>query len=127
MTTYNRGFRRFAILNMISAFGPISRTRLSDISGFRPATVGEVAKELLDDGLVAETGFSASGAGRRRTMLEVNRPAIGAVGIAIASDRVSAVLATLDGAIHREETCPGPRGRTPAPWPPPSAKGWSAC
>ncbi|MBO4299261.1 MAG: ROK family transcriptional regulator [Clostridia bacterium] len=105
MKSYNRDFRRYVILNLINSFGPVSRTQLADISGFRPATVGEMAKSLLDEGLVLETGFAASSTGRRRTMLDLNRTGIGAVGIAIARDRVTAVLARLDGTIMREETC----------------------
>ena len=105
MISYNREFRRYVILNLIHAFGPISRTELADISGFRPATVGELAKALMDEGLVAETGFASSSAGRRRTMLELNRRGIGAVGIAIAPARATAVLARLDGTIVQEEVC----------------------
>jgi len=105
MISHNREFRRYVILNLINAFGPVSRTELADISGFRPATVGELAKAMMDEGLVAETGFASSSAGRRRAMLELNRQGIGAVGIAIAPARATAVLARLDGTIVREEVC----------------------
>ena len=62
MNRYNLGlFQRYVILNMIHAFGPISRTRLANMSGFRLATVGEIAKALIGEGLVQETGFAAAG------------------------------------------------------------------
>ena len=105
MKSYNREFRRYVVLNLIHSFGPISRTQLADVSGFRPATVGEIAKALLDEGLVVETGFASSTTGRRPTMLELNRRGIGAVGIAISRTQATAVLARLDGTIVREESC----------------------
>ena len=57
MESFNRGFRRYVILNLIRSFGPISRTQLADVTGYRPATVGELVKALLDESLVVETGF----------------------------------------------------------------------
>ena len=105
MKSYNREFRRYVILNMIHSFGPISRTELADISGFRLATVGEITRSLLDEGLVVETGQASAATGRRRTMLEMNRRAIGAIGISISRTRAKSVLARLDGTIMREETC----------------------
>ena len=106
MNRYNQGlFQRYVILNMIHAFGPISRTQLADISGFRLATVGEIAKALIGEGLVLETGFATAGTGRRRIMLDMNHEHICAVGIAISQTRVNAVLARLDGVIVREECC----------------------
>ena len=106
MKRYSQGlFHRYVILNMIHSFGPISRTQLANLSGFRLATVGEIAKALIDEGLVVETGFAAAGAGRRRVMLDMNRERISAVGVAISRTEVTTVLARLDGAIVREETC----------------------
>ena len=105
MESFNRGFRRYVILNLIRSFGPISRTQLADVTGYRPATVGELVKALLDESLVVETGFASSSTGRRRAMLELNRRFIGAVGVAIARNRATAVLARLDGTIVREQIC----------------------
>ena len=42
-------YRRFLILNMINRFGPISRTGLIKLTDSRPASIGELTKELLDD------------------------------------------------------------------------------
>lgn len=108
MKRYSQEFRRYVALNLIHTLGPVSRTELADISGFRPATVGELAKSLIDEGLVLETGTAASPAGRRRTMLELNGRGIGAIGIAVSRKRATAVLARLDGSIVREEHCERP-------------------
>ena len=107
MKSYNRNFQRYVLLNLINAFGSISRTQLADMSGFRLATVGEITKELLDEGLAVETGFASSGAGRRRAMVDLNRRSICAVGVSIARSRATAVLARLDGSIVQEEVCEG--------------------
>ena len=107
MKRYNQGlFQRYVLLNMIHAFGPISRTQLADRSGFRLATVGEIARTLIGEGLVLETGFAAAGTGRRRIMLEMNHQNICAVGISITRTNVTAVLARLDGTIAGEESWP---------------------
>lgn len=105
MKSYNRNFQRYVLLNLINASGSISRTQLADISGFRLATVGEITRELLEEGLVVETGFASSGTGRRRAMVDLNRRSICAVGIFIGRDRATAVLARLDGSIVQEEVC----------------------
>ena len=110
MKSYNRDFQRYVLLNLINAFGPISRTKLMEMSGFRLATVGEIAKELLDEGLAVEAGLSAHSTGRRRPTVDLNRRAICAVGISIAHNRATAVLARLDGTIVREEVCQGDPG-----------------
>lgn len=113
MKSYNRDFQRYVLLNLINAFGPISRTKLMEMSGFRLATVGEIAKELLDEGLAVEAGLSAHSTGRRRPTVDLNRRAICAVGISIAHNRATAVLARLDGTIVREEVCQGDPGCGP--------------
>ena len=110
MKSYNRDFRRYVILNLINAKGPISRTRLTEITGFRPATVGEVAKYLIEEGLVTETGYASSRTGRRREMLDLNRKKICAVGIAASQMQARLVLALFDGTIVREEVCKGAPG-----------------
>ena len=110
MKSYSRDFRRYVILNLINAQGPISRTQLTEITGFRPATVGEIAKALIEEGLVVETGYASSRSGRRREMLDLNRKNICAIGISLSQTQASAVLALFDGTIVREEVCRGREG-----------------
>ena len=51
---------------------PISRLELSHALGISPATVTNVVGELLEEGVLLETGFEESQGGRPRTLLTVN-------------------------------------------------------
>lgn len=51
---------------------PISRLELSQALGVSPATVTNVVGELLEEGVLLETGFEESQGGRPRTLLTVN-------------------------------------------------------
>ena len=49
---YNgHAFKRLMILNIITHLGPISRTELIDLTDYRPATISDLIKELLDEEL----------------------------------------------------------------------------
>ena len=96
--------QKFLILNLIHALGPISRTKLIALSGYRPASVGSITKELLEEKLLIETGFYSSGHGRKRTLLEINREHICAIGVSFFSDSICIVLEKFSGEIlYRSE------------------------
>ena len=61
-------FKRHLILNIISHLGPVSRTELIELTDYRPASVTDIIKELLDEQLIVETGSVSVGHGRKRTM-----------------------------------------------------------
>ncbi|MBR5187461.1 MAG: MarR family transcriptional regulator [Clostridia bacterium] len=73
MTHNSHHFKRLLILNIITHLGPISRTELIDMTDYRPATISDLIKELLDEDLISETGFQSVGHGRKRTLLEINK------------------------------------------------------
>lgn len=97
MTHSSHDFKRLMILNIITHLGPISRTELIDVTDFRPATVTDLIKELLEEQLIVETGFQSVGHGRKRAMLEVNKDRLCALGIAFSSNSVSYVLSGIGG------------------------------
>lgn len=92
-------FKRYLILNMISHLGPISRTELIELTDYRPASVGEIIKTLLDERLIVESGQTSVGHGRKRTMLEINKEQLCAVGLAFTNDCVNILLSRVDGSI----------------------------
>ena len=102
--------KRNLILNIISHLGPISRTELISLTDYRPASVSAIIKDLLDEKLIVETGLTSVGCGRKRVLLEINKPHLCAIGLAFYPGFVTFLLAQIDGTVlHRENVpvCPG--------------------
>lgn len=97
--------RRGLILNMINHLGPISRTELISLTDYRPATVGTIVAQLLEERLILETGYHSAGHGRKRIMLEINSERLCAIGISFSARGVNYIVAQADGNIlHESET-----------------------
>lgn len=106
----NQFYKRNLILNIISHLGPISRTELTSLTDYRPASVSAIIKELLDEQLIVETGYTSTGYGRKRVLLEINKSHLCAIGIAFYPSSVTFLVAQIDGVtLHRENVsvCPG--------------------
>lgn len=99
MQTDYHAHRRYTILNIINHLGSVSRKKLIELTDYRPASVTELVKELMDEGLVVEKGSVAGGPGRHRTLLELNKEKICAIGIVMAYSSITYVLSQLDGTI----------------------------
>ena len=95
-------YRRFLVLNMINRFGPISRTGLIELTDSRPASIGELTKELLDEKLIIETGQVTKGQGRRRLLLNINREYICAITLSITMNSVTYVVSQIDGTVIKQ-------------------------
>ncbi len=91
--------KKHLILNIINHLGPISRTKLIALTDYRPASVSAIIKELLDDKLIIETGYYSAGYGRNRIMLEINKAHLCAIGISFVAERVTYIVAQIDGTI----------------------------
>ena len=103
----NHGFHRSQmILNIIHHLGPISRTELTDLTDWRPATVGDITKELLEQQLILETGHSSGGHGRKRTLLEINKEHLYAIGISFTPEAALCLAAGIDGRIFTQASVP---------------------
>lgn len=97
-------YKRHLILNIISHLGPISRTELTELTDYRPASVSDIIKELLDEQLIQETGSVSVGHGRKRTMLEINKGHLCAIGISFTNNSVSYVVSRIDGSLLAQRT-----------------------
>lgn len=94
-------YRRYLVLNLIHSLGPISRTKLAEITDYRPAAIGDIINELMDENLLVETGSAASGQGRHRTLLGLNSDYICAIGISINASTIITNLLTIDGTVQK--------------------------
>ncbi|HEU5326856.1 MAG TPA: ROK family transcriptional regulator [Thermomicrobiales bacterium] len=88
---------RATIFRAIRALGPIARVNLARQSRLNPGTVTNIVDELLDAGLVTETGQGPSRVGRRPVYLEVVPSARYAIGIDIARNAITGALIDLAG------------------------------
>ena len=93
--------KRNLILNMINHLGPISRTELIALTDYRPASVGAIIKSMIEEGLVVESGYSSSGYGRKRVLLDINRDHICALSVSVNASNVSYIMAQINGVVLR--------------------------
>lgn len=104
MPSNNQDYKRNLILNIISHLGPISRTELINLTDYRPASVSAIIKELLDEKLIVETGYTSLGHGRKRVLLEINKDHLCAVGLAFQPGSATLLIVQFDGIVLRQET-----------------------
>ena len=108
-------YNRAVILNCVRRCGDVSRTRIRELTGIRMASITELVKELVDDGLVAEKGTAGNGSdrGRKRTQLKLNEGYGFAVGIEFDADHVAGVVLDVRANVVAEarvnEPCGGDR------------------
>ncbi|NQX28914.1 ROK family transcriptional regulator [Microbacteriaceae bacterium VKM Ac-2854] len=96
-----------AILDLIRSGRAISRVELALRSGLTEASVSRIVKQLLLDGVVAETGQGVSTGGKRPTMLQLNSSSRHAIGLFISEARVEYVLTDLAGRVVDSTESPG--------------------
>lgn len=65
---------RAAILKYINDGGPASRKDLAGVLGLTPAAVTQICTDLMEEGVLVETGINVerSGAGRKKVLLDLN-------------------------------------------------------
>jgi predicted NBD/HSP70 family sugar kinase len=88
-----------AILDLIRSSGVVSRIELADRSGLTGATISRIVRQLLDDGLIAETGFGDPTGGKRRTLLQLNSGSRHAVGVSLDFAAITYVIMNLGGEV----------------------------
>ncbi len=73
--------KSLTLLELIRQKGPLTRTELSQGSGFNIVTISNYLKEFIDQGLVVERGFDVSTGGRKPVLVELNAKAGFVIGI----------------------------------------------
>ncbi len=91
------------ILNLIKA-GPISRAEIAAESGLSAATVSNLTSELIDQGLIRESGVGEATRGRPPVLLSLVSNARFVVGVKVMPGSLVAVVTDLDAEViaHRE-------------------------
>ncbi|MCM8830050.1 MAG: ROK family transcriptional regulator [Candidatus Omnitrophica bacterium] len=95
------------ILNLIYNKQPISRIRIGEITGIRLATITEIVRELIKEGLVKETGKirNRQGVGRREKILEIIPEGKFFIGCELRPGEIQTLLLNFKGEIVHTELC----------------------
>ncbi|MGG3283672.1 ROK family protein [Paenibacillus solani] len=91
------------ILDTIRQQAPVSRAKVSKLTGLNKATVSNLVQELCNNHLVQEIGPGQSSGGRKPQLLLFNGQAGYAVGAELRVKQMTAVLTDLEGRILAED------------------------
>ncbi|MGW1676472.1 ROK family protein [Saccharopolyspora sp. NPDC002376] len=98
--TGNEALRRIrtdAVLAALREHGPVSRTELAGLTGYRPSSLTEIVRELMGSGHVIEVGAGDSSGGRRPRMLEFNPSAESLVAVSLEGEQARVSVVDLAG------------------------------
>ncbi|MET7903920.1 ROK family transcriptional regulator [Streptomyces sp. NPDC005355] len=98
--TGQEALRRIRIGSVLAALrehGPVSRTELADLTGYRPSSLTVIVRELLETGHVIQVGTGGSSGGRRPLLLEFNPAAESLVVLSLEGDQANAAVVDLAG------------------------------
>ncbi|NWF63085.1 MAG: ROK family transcriptional regulator [Chloroflexi bacterium] len=103
--TFVRETNLSQVLRLIHNQAPLSRAQLAAMTGLNKSTVSSLVDELIENGLVHETGSNTGGTGRPATLLEINPHAGHIIGVELGVDFVSVVVTNFLGNIvwHKRE------------------------
>lgn len=87
------------VLHTIRRNSPLSRAKVSEMTGLNKATVSNLVAELCAQELVTEAGPGESSGGRKPLMLHFNMMAGSVIGIELRVKQLTAVLCDLSGGI----------------------------
>lgn len=101
-----RAINRSAVLNTVKTQGPISRTKVAQITGLSAATVSGITADLIDSGLIFEKEAGDSSGGRRPILLALNPRGGFVIGLKLAENNITAALTDLEATVIAKDTTP---------------------
>jgi predicted NBD/HSP70 family sugar kinase len=104
-----RGINDRAALDLLLEHGPLSRTRLGELTGLSKPTASQLLGRLEAAGLVVASGSSRGGPGPRAQLYAVNPRAGHVAGLDVTPARVRAAVADITGRIVGEHELGTPR------------------
>ncbi|MBC8159519.1 MAG: ROK family transcriptional regulator [Alphaproteobacteria bacterium] len=87
-------------LQAVRVHGPVSRPELAQIMGLTPQAIAYLCRELIDDGMIVETGRRRGGRGQPAAELSINPDGGYAVGVNIDRDHLTVLLTDLSGTVR---------------------------
>ncbi|MEO3973889.1 ROK family transcriptional regulator [Streptomyces sp. CAU 1734] len=99
-------------LDLLLEHGPLSRTRIGNLTGLSKPTASQLLARLEAAGLVVATGTTAGRPGPGAQLYAINARAAHAAGVDVTPLRIRAAVADLTGATVGEFELPTPRRRT---------------
>ena len=99
-----KAVNRNLVLNLVKSQGPISRAAIAEQSGLSAATISNLSSELIESGLIHETGVVETSRGLPPVMLSLNSAARYVVGVKVMPGSLVAVVTDLDAQVvaHRD-------------------------
>lgn len=106
---------RGLILDRVRAEGPVSRVELAERTGLTQASISNLVRALLDEGLLVETGERTytGTKGKPRVLLDLNADARCSVGVQIGADWIVIVLTDAAGSVLARTRIRGARSDAP--------------
>lgn len=101
-----RDLTRTAVLALLGRAGPASRADIARELGLSPATVTQVTRRLIEQGMLEVLDYAPSNGGRPGQLLGLVGNAARAVGVKVAADHLVIVDVRLDGEVLTGQTLP---------------------
>src|SRR5258708_33978537 len=95
-----RDINQALILKRLRESTPLSRARISELTGLNKTTVSSIVRELIDQDIIREIGAHSNGTGRPGILLELNPNAGCIVSAEIGVDFISVIRANFMPEIH---------------------------
>jgi predicted NBD/HSP70 family sugar kinase len=99
-----------AALELLLEHGPLSRTRLGELTGLSKPTASQLLARLQRAGLVVATGVSEGGPGRSAQLYEVNPVSAHVAALDVTPSRIVAAVADVSGRVVGKAELRTPRG-----------------
>jgi predicted NBD/HSP70 family sugar kinase len=108
-----RGINDRAALDLLLEHGPLSRTRLGELTGLSKPTASQLLSRLADAGLVVTSGNSHGGPGPRAQLYAVNPAAAYVAGLDVTPSGIVSAVADITGRVVGEYELRTPRRPRP--------------
>ena len=94
-----RGINDRAALDLLLEHGPLSRTRLGELTGLSKPTASQLLARLERAGLVVATGVREGGPGRNAQLYEINPVSAYVAALDVTPARILAAVADVSGRV----------------------------